>query len=175
MDVVSARLQIQGPGVVAYSSAWHAASSIVRAEGVGGLFRGMGAQVRPPRAFYVGCGCTVYVTPAPLQVLAFGPASALWWATYEGVNSLLLQQAAAAAQRTAVHGSVDTDCPSDAAASMPTPASPLWMHAVSGLVAGLATSVVTNPIEVAKTRLQTQHSLLTEFDAQVRRVEEFFV
>lgn len=45
-----------------------------------------------------------------------------------------------------------------------TEATPLWIHAVSGLLAGLATSVVTNPIEVAKTRLQTQHSLLHEFD-----------
>ena len=45
VDVISARLQIQGPGVVQYSSAWHAAVSIVQAEGVGGLFRGLGAQV----------------------------------------------------------------------------------------------------------------------------------
>lgn len=45
VDVISARLQIQGPGVVQYASAWHAAVSIVQAEGVGGLFRGLGAQV----------------------------------------------------------------------------------------------------------------------------------
>ena len=38
--VVMQRLQIQGPGVVRYDGAWHAATSILEKEGVRGLFRG---------------------------------------------------------------------------------------------------------------------------------------
>jgi hypothetical protein len=44
-EVITSRMQIQGPGVVAYSSSWHAAQSIVKHEGFAGLFRGLGAQV----------------------------------------------------------------------------------------------------------------------------------
>jgi hypothetical protein len=123
-------------------------------------------------------------SPSSLQVLAFGPASALWWATYEGVNTLLIQRAAAVALLSTATASGlsgpakisyalsdaeldQSDSTAGAALGVAASVSPLWMHAVSGLVAGLATSIVTNPIEVAKTRLQTQHSLLSEFDAQV--------
>jgi hypothetical protein len=40
----------------------------------------------------------------------------------------------------------------------------VWIEALSGLVAGTVSSVVTNPLDIAKTRLQTQHVLLQDFD-----------
>jgi len=65
-DVIMQRLQIQGPGVVRYRGAAHAARHIWRHEGVRGLFRGLGASI-----------------------ITFGPASAIWWALYEGCSASL--------------------------------------------------------------------------------------
>jgi len=112
MEVVSTRLQLQGPGVVKNSGSWDAATSIFRAEGVRGLFRGLSASI-----------------------FAFGPASALWWATYQWSRRRLTEGG---------HEGV-------------------WVDAVSGFAAGIISTVLTNPLELAKTRLQAQGGLLREF------------
>jgi hypothetical protein len=112
VEVVTTRLQIQGPGAVAYAGAWDAARSILRSEGASGLFRGLSATV-----------------------FAFGPASALWWSTYQASRRRL--EAWAGVSDVAV-------------------------DATAGLVAGCVSSAVTNPLDIAKTRLQAQHGLLRE-------------
>lgn len=114
MEVVSTRLQLQGPGVVVNTGAWDATRSIYGAHGVKGLFRGLTASI-----------------------VAFGPASALWWATYQGCNRWLSGKG--------VLGQG------------------VWVDAASGFVAGCMSSVITNPLDVAKTRLQAASGLLGEF------------
>jgi solute carrier family 25 iron transporter 28/37 len=115
VEVVTTRLQIQGPGAVAYAGARDAAARILRAEGVSGLFRGLSATV-----------------------FAFGPASALWWSTYEATKRRLGALAGARGDDSVV------------------------VDAAAGLLAGCVSSAVTNPLDIAKTRLQAQHGLLRE-------------
>ena len=67
-EVISTRLQIQGPGVVQYENSAHAARHIVATEGVAGLFRGL-----------------------TVSIVAFGPASAVWWGLYQATNRSLTQ------------------------------------------------------------------------------------
>ena len=146
-EVVTSRLQIQGPGVVRHDSAAHVVRHVLRTDGVRGLFRGLG-----------------------MQVAAFGPASALWWASYEAAGASLRQAARSRFARadTPVASKVDTPLSSSVDSTI---------HATAGLIAGLLTSVVTNPLDIAKTRLQTQSSVLREYgedavartDAAVRR------
>jgi hypothetical protein len=126
-EVVASRLQIQGPGVVKYDGALHAFRHILATEGFPGFFRGIS-----------------------VSILAFGPASALWWAMYQSCNRNL----------TAVYHPTDTN----GSGIETTGAGHVWIEALSGLVAGTVSSVVTNPLDIAKTRLQTQHVLLQDFD-----------
>ncbi len=141
-EVISARMQIQGPGVIKYDSSMHAARHIVATEGVRGLFRGL-----------------------TVSILAFGPASAMWWALYQSTHRKLTAwkekrtAGAAGATSVAVHGRK---------AAEPSVA----IDALAGLLAGCCTSVVTNPLDMAKTRLQTQHALLAEYVLAPTRAEQ---
>lgn len=138
-EVISTRMQIQGPGVVQYDSTAHAVRHILQHEGVPGLFRGMSASI-----------------------LAFGPASALWWALYQSTHRRLTAFVAPEASAPASGQSPSTAevalAPEDAGRWS------VWIDAVSGLVSGSVTSVVTNPLEIGKTRLQAQHALLAEYE-----------
>ncbi|TEB20428.1 hypothetical protein C9890_0069, partial [Perkinsus sp. BL_2016] len=66
-EVVSTRLQLQGPGVVAYANTRDAVRRIYATEGVRGFFRGLNASI-----------------------VAFGPASAIWWGTYGAAHRGLM-------------------------------------------------------------------------------------
>ena len=154
-EVITSRLQIQGPGVVKYESGAHVFRHIVATEGVRGLFTGLG-----------------------VQIVAFGPASALWWVSYEAtadaLRAWLRRRRDAAGVPPAAHqppplasggapAGGNSGGGGDAADGVE---SSKLVPAVSGLVAGVLTSIVTNPLDIAKTRLQTQHSLLREFEAE---------
>lgn len=132
-EVVSSRLQIQGPGVVKYDGALHAVRHIFATEGFPGFFRGIS-----------------------VSILAFGPASALWWAMYQACNRNLT-----AAYHSSYNESADTNVSGH-----------VWIEALSGLVAGTVSSIVTNPLDIAKTRLQTQHVLLQDYDLMDSVVEK---
>lgn len=155
-EVVTSRLQIQGPGVMRYDSTWAVVRHIIATEGVRGLFTGLGAQI-----------------------VAFGPASALWWASYEATANTLRDNQQI--WRPSSGGEVATQANNSTRmkASAPAQANPTkdasesqLIPAISGLVAGLLTSVVTNPLDIAKTRLQTQQSILKEFEAHAVRQDK---
>lgn len=122
-EVVATRMQIQGKGVQQYTSAAQAFQHILKHEGVRGLFRGLSVS------------------------LAYGPASALWWALYQGSHRNLTAWSAS--------GDAHSDTKKEGKA---------WIDATSGLISGTVTSVMTNPLDIAKTRLQTQHCLLAEYE-----------
>ena len=130
-EVISTRLQIQGPGVVAHTGAWDAARTIYTQEGIRGLFRGLTASI-----------------------MVFGPASALWWATYQACNRHLTARWATARPAAGQGGR-------EAASEHK-----MWVDGLSGFVAGSISSIVTNPLDVAKTRLQAQHGLLEDFQLE---------
>ena len=113
-EVLSTRMQVQGPGVTKTATTLDAARAVWASEGFRGFFRGLSASV-----------------------LAFGPASALWWGVYGSSHRFLETQEA----------------------YIPS----IMADAMSGFAAGVISSIVTNPLEIAKTRLQVQHALITDF------------
>jgi hypothetical protein len=162
-EVVASRLQIQGPGVVKYDGALHAFRHILATEGVAGFFRGIS-----------------------VSILAFGPASALWWAMYQAcnrnltaayhspkndifldldnTNSSSISQSNSKSNSSSISQSNSKSENFENISKSETESGHVWIEALSGLVAGTVSSVVTNPLDIAKTRLQTQHVLLQDFD-----------
>jgi hypothetical protein len=149
-EVLTTRLQIQGPGVVPYASTADAARHIVATEGVRGLFRGMS-----------------------ITLAAYGPVSAAWWAMYQSTHRALTARAAAAGDgagklQGAASGSGGSGGGGggsggggDGAVRAARPV--VWIDGVSGLVAGSITAVLSNPVDIIKTRVQAQHALLEDF------------
>jgi hypothetical protein len=106
IDVIKERMQVQARGGAwYYPSARAALATIVRVEGVRGLYRGYGATLA-----------------------SFGPFSALYFALYEALLPPVRERLRA-----------------DGASA-----------AVAAAVAGAAASVATNPLDLAKLRLQVQ-------------------
>jgi hypothetical protein len=114
VDVISQRLQLQGPSSTVashhYRGGLNAFYVISQVEGIRGLYRGLGATL------------TVFV-----------PSSAIWWA----VNGSLRR-----ATYPLVH---DKGVVAETAGSI-----------VCGVFSGWASIALLNPLDVAKTRLQTQ-------------------
>ena len=95
------------------------------------------------------------------SIFAFGPASAVWWAMYEGTNRNLV------AWRSSLKSpATGTPCAEGTIEEGDNDGHAVWIDAVSGLVAGCASSILTNPLDIAKTRLQAQHCLLHEFQLE---------
>ena len=67
----------------------------------------------------------------------------MWWATYEFIKTKLAESKLPLLQRFT---SVSPDDMGDA----------VVVHASAGFTAGIASSIITNPLDIVKTRLQTQ-------------------
>ena len=121
------------------------ARSIIRAEGVLGLYRGFGASVA-----------------------TFVPSSAVWWSAYGFWQRLIWQRldggvgGATTVATTTASQSISTSSSS----SPPPPPPPLYhssgeilaVQTASALAAGCTSAVLTTPLDVVKTRLQVSGS-----------------
>ena len=120
-DIISQRLQLQGgagiPIRTADRTGLSIARSIIRREGLVGLWRGTGATIA-----------------------YFAPNSALWWLTHELVKKELTRGNAGGPSESSVHNNV---------------------LIASGGVAGLVSGLVTNPLDMIKTRFQCSPSPLS--------------
>jgi solute carrier family 25 protein 44 len=154
VDVVSSRLMIQSATHgERYKNGVQAFLLIAKEEGFRGLWKGFGASV-----------------------LATAPASATWWLTYEKTKQLITRKARqfdkTSATTVTQHNSNTTTSlkniniynkKNDKALNwrekllqkFKNEKSPL-VHSLSGAAAGIMASLVSNPIDVIKVRLQTQ-------------------
>ncbi|KAL6077601.1 Solute carrier family 25 member 44 [Balamuthia mandrillaris] len=173
LDVVSQRLQIQGPSrkLQMYKGGFDAFRKIIQTEGIQGLYYGYGASM-----------------------LSYVPASAVSWATYELVKQKLYKYhvdrvpaylksklpfsrlSAAPPPASSSSSATPLPTPTTAAAEISTvptqqkkvkPKESHLVNFIAGITAGILSSVVTNPLDVAKTRLQVdtflqQHTLRSE-------------
>jgi hypothetical protein len=116
IDVVKERLQVQSSlaGAFKYSGAVDAVSTIVRSQGLWGLYRGYGATL-----------------------LSFGPFSALYFVFYEHAKSFASRTFEASGDHDGLGFASFLAC---------------------GASAGSAASFLTNPLDMAKMRLQVQRS-----------------
>jgi hypothetical protein len=138
IDVLKERMQVQGAaaraaaGAPYYASAADGAAQILRAEGVRGLYRGYGATLA-----------------------SFAPYSAIYFALYERAREASWRALGgpppAAAAAAPGGGSAAPPPPPP-----PLPPLPLPWQIASAASAGCAAALVTNPLELAKLRLQVQ-------------------
>ena len=79
-------------------------------------------------------------------LLTYIPTSVAWWVSYEGAKDVLFEKFGSRAQAN------DMAAPSHGGVPHPV------LHAAAGGVAGFAAALVSNPMCLATTRLQTQHT-----------------
>ena len=156
VDVVSQRLMVQdrvkvGLEVIGgpkYTSALQTLRLIVEKEGVRGLYRGL-----------------------PISLVTYAPSSAIWWSSYstyrELFSSLLLVAGPAQAAAATATASLDVAAPRPAGS--PVAASPstsavesasgvgeVLVQVLSGVLSGGTTAMLTNPLDMIKTRMQVR-------------------
>jgi len=140
LDVVSQRLMVQGARGMGGSAEGHAAPQyrnglqavrmILAAEGVRGLYRGLG----PSLATYM-------------------PASAIWWSAYGGYQRLIWNSI----EGRAGVGEGEGGRPRVAEAAPPG-STVVAVQTAASVAAGLTSGVITNPLDVIKTRIQVAHT-----------------
>mmetsp|Transcript_35707 Transcript_35707/g.57759 ORF Transcript_35707/g.57759 Transcript_35707/m.57759 type:complete len:395 (-) Transcript_35707:99-1283(-) len=125
IDVVVSRIQVHGPQQM-YASGWDAFRTIYGREGIRGLYRGLG-----------------------LTIAMYAPASAIWWMTYEQFKEYFYH----VKDPFAILGISSGDAKS--ASSSTKSQREFVSHVVAGSCAGVITATLTNPLDVIKTRIQT--------------------
>ena len=133
-DVLSQRLQVQNridfiPLHLRQTSAWAMSKTIWRTEGIRGYFRGYFPYL-----------------------LVYGPGSAVWWSTYEVFKRAIhfgIQSGERAVNNSPIYQGKGQD-----KQSFNLPLKKEINHFVSGALAGCCSVMVTNPLDVARTRLQ---------------------
>ena len=116
------------------------ARSIIRAEGVLGLYRGFGASVA-----------------------TFVPSSAVWWSAYGFWQRLIWQRLDGSSRSGEATAMTTSPIPTS---SLPSSSPPLYhssgeilaVQTASALAAGCCSAVLTTPLDVVKTRLQVSGS-----------------
>ena len=136
IDVTKERLQIQekGGGASNYRGSVDAIRTILRTEGLSGIYKGYGATV-----------------------LSFGPFSAFYFMFYEKIKrtSLGLYFGTEKGVVSARDGQ-DVVVDADASGAPPPREVPFLLHMVNSSAASAAASFVTNPLDLVKLRLQVQ-------------------
>lgn len=134
VDVTKERLQSQPPTLAGrYRNSHHALHTIIRLEGVKGLYKG----------YFSTLG-------------SFGPFSGVYFVAYEYCSDLFSR-----VQNRSV--AVQADCstlPSSAVGGMEGKQKTLWVPLLSGICATTVAGICCNPLELVKTRLQVQRTIL---------------
>jgi len=128
-EVAAQRLQIQGPlKPRQFHNGFELLKNIYSNEGGRGLYRGLGASL--------------------LKSLPF---SGIWWASYEGFKSYVYSSGVSKKliSSSRMYQSADEQEKSTNESST--------LHVTAGVFATTIATTITNPLDVAKTRLQTMH------------------
>lgn len=124
-DVVVQRLFLQKGNEKVYKGAIDAVTSIVKNEGIRGLYKGSG-----------------------VAILNSIPASAIWWTSYEHFKAVF-------SKKLAIYNVEKQPRHEDKKTTLVVEKH--WLpQAMSGAISGTLISFVTNPLDVVRTRLQTQ-------------------
>jgi len=141
IDVISQRLMIMGGGVTAAATSPSPSMATARKAGsITGLH--LARQIIQQEGFkglYRGFGASV---------ATFVPSSAIWWSAYGGRQSVLWHQ-------LVVFGALDASQADD-----PSVSNLVGVQVVAGVLTGCTSAVITNPLDVIKTRLQTRKDSL---------------
>jgi len=130
IDVVSQRLMVQGGGVSScsttrYAGGLDAFKTIVRTEGLQGLYRGFG-----------------------MSILTYAPSNALWWASYcVAQRSMWMNLGYRGGASSSSDNNILPPAP-------PSSAVVVGVQGLSAAVAGGVSALVTTPFDTIKTRLQ---------------------
>lgn len=136
IDVIKERVQSQPPSLTArYRSSGDALYRIMCNEGMRGLYKGY------------------YST-----VVSYGPFSAIYFASYEHIKAYMNSMLVLTDGDKAVLGPNAPTPHQKSSSQAQSPNSTFWVAFISGATANAIASVITNPLEFVKTRLQVQRA-----------------